>query len=296
MDRLAAMQTFVQIMDGGSLSSAARKSGRSLASIVRTLAHLEAHLDVRLIERTTRRLRLTEEGANYLERARAVISLADEADLAASARRGRPAGRLTVSAPVVFGRLHVAPAVFRLLDREPKLKIRLLLTDRVVNLIEDGFDAAVRIGTLPDSSLRAIAIGTTEWIYCASPSYLKRKGTPNNATALAEHDCPNLTRGEAPDGSSARFVCNNADMLINAALAGQGIVRVLSYQAAEHCRRGRLREVLRHLASPPIPINVVFAHPLLMSARVAAFRDAMLKLRGHLDFNSGRTAGRRASA
>lgn len=236
-----------------------------------------------------RRLRLTEEGANYLERARAVVALADEADLAASARRRRAAGRLTVSAPVVFGRQHVAPAVFKLLDRESQLKIRLFLTDRIVNLVEEGFDAAIRIGTLPDSNLRAIEIGTTRWVYCASPTYLKRKGTPKTEDALAEHDCSHLIRSEGPDSSGARLACNSADVLIHAALEGQGIVRVLSYQAADHIRRKQLREVLPSSASESIPINVVFAHPHLMPARVAVFRDAMLKLRGHLDFNQAKS-------
>lgn len=288
MDRLAAMQTFIQIVESGSLSAAARRSGRSLASTVRTLAALETHLGVRLIERSTRRLRLTDEGASYLERAKAVLRLAEDADNSASDRQRRAAGQLTVSAPMLFGRLHVAPLIFRLLDKEPDLSVRLFLSDRVVNLIEEGYDAAVRIGILPDSTLRAISIGTTRWLYCASPAYLKRKGIPETTGALVEHDCPRLESDGNPHGIHARFTCNAADSLVDAALSGRGIVRVLSYQVAEHLRRGRLLEVLPDAAASPLPISVVFAHPHLMAARLTAFRDAMLSLRGSLDFSSER--------
>jgi DNA-binding transcriptional LysR family regulator len=288
VDRLAAMQTFVQIVDAGSLSAAARKSGRSLASTVRTLAALEAHLGVRLIERTTRRIRLTDEGASYREHARAVLRLADDADNAVSDRRRRAAGQLTVSAPLVFGRLHVAPAILRLIDKEPDLSVRLILTDRVVNLVEEGYDAAVRIGVLPDSNLRAIPPGTTRWLYCASPAYLKRKGIPRSEQALAGHDCPHLEGGGNLQRGHSRFVCNAADTLVDAALSGRGIVRVLSYQVAEHLRRGRLREVLADAASTPLPINLMFAHPHLMAARLIVFRDALLRLQGSLDFLQAR--------
>ncbi|MGH8522675.1 MAG: LysR substrate-binding domain-containing protein [Gammaproteobacteria bacterium] len=288
MDRLAAMQNFIQISDAKSLSAAARTSGRSLASTVRSLAALESHLGVRLIERTTRRMRLTDEGLHYLERARAIVRIADEADASISERSGRASGQLSVSAPMVFGRLHVAPAIFQLTDREADLIVRLHLTDRVVNLVEEGFDAAVRIGRLPNSALRAIEIGQTRWLYCASPGYLKRRGVPRTESALAHHSCPHLIHEALPHPTSARFACNSVDVLVQAALSGNGIVRVLSYQVADHLRGGRLREVLPGLASTFIPISIVFAHPHLMSARLTAFRDAMLSLRGRLDFVSDR--------
>lgn len=288
MDRLAAMQTFIQIVEAGSLSAAARRSGRSLASTVRTLAALETYLGVRLLERTTRRLRLTDEGAGYMERAKAVLRLAEDADNSASDRQRRAAGQLTVSAPLLFGRLHVAPLMFRLLEKEPELSVRLFLTDRVVNLIEEGVDAAVRIGILPDSNLRAISIGTTRWLYCASRTYTRRRGTPRTVRDLAEHDCPRLESDGNPHGIHARFTCNAADSLVDAALSGRGIIRVLSYQVADHLRRGRLLEVLPDKTSSPLPISVVFSHPHLMAARLIAFRDALLSLRGTLDFSEQR--------
>lgn len=286
MDRLAAMQSFIEIINAGSLSAAARRTGRSLASTVRLLAALEAHVGVRLLERTTRRLRLTEEGVEYLERVREVVRLAEEADAAATNRRSKPVGRLTVSAPLVFGRLHVAPRILQLLKREPALSINLFLTDRLVDLVEEGIDAAVRIGPLPDSTLRAVEIGTTRWLYCASPAYLKRAGIPASEADLARHECPSLNiSGRSNPGQGAfSFSCNSADVLVQAALAGHGVVRVLSYQVADALRQRRLREVLPGLASPLRPISLIYPQSRLPSARLVAFRDAMIALRGQLDF------------
>lgn len=282
MDRLDAMRCFIQIVEAGSLSAAARKHGRSLAGTVRTLAALEARLGVRLLERTTRTLRLTEEGADYLERARAVCDLADEADGQAMSRRSGLAGRLVVTAPVVFGRLHVAPLLLGLMQREPALSANLVLTDRVMDFIEDGVDVAVRIGHLPDSALRATTIGMTRWIYCTSPACVAADGTPiatagSRLLGLLEQGAV----GES--GDRAAFSCNNADVLIQTALAGHGVVRVLRYQVAEALGNGSLVEVFRERAPPPMPISVVYPPSRIPSPRVAAFRDAMITLRGRFD-------------
>lgn len=283
MDRLDAMRCFIQIVEAGSLSAASRKHGRSLAGTVRTLAALEAHLGVRLLERTTRTLRLTEEGADYLERARTVCDLADEADALAMSRRGRLAGRLVVTAPVVFGRLYVAPQLLALLKAEPELTTSLILTDRVMDFIDDGVDVAVRIGYLPDSSLRATTIGTTRWIYCASPSHLDGNGMPSTDADPGALGSLELT-ATGVQASKVSFSCNNADVLIQTAIAGHGVVRVLSYQVADAIRDGRLVEVYPERASSPLPISVVYPQARIPSPRVAAFRDAMISLRGSLAF------------
>lgn len=284
MDRLDAMRCFIQIVEAGSLSAASRKHGRSLAGTVRTLGALEARLGIRLLERTTRTLRLTEEGTDYLERARAVCEMADEADALAMNRRSRLAGRLVVTAPVVFGRLHVAPQLLALLKTEPELSTNLILTDRIMDFFDDGVDVAVRIGHLPDSSLRATVIGATRAICCASPSYIERNGMP---AANAELNVlGSLEQGsQGRSGHKVAFSCNNADVLIQAALAGHGVVRVLSYQVDDAIRSGLLVEVVRENAAPAVPISVVHPQSRIQSPRVTAFRDAMIALRGRLAFD-----------
>ena len=288
MDRLDAMRCFIQIVEAGSLSAASRKHGRSLAGTVRTLAALEARLGIRLLERTTRTLRLTEEGADYLERARAVCEMADEADAHVMNRRSRLAGRLVVTAPVVFGRLYVAPQLLALLKAEPDLTTNLILTDRIMDFFEDGVDVAVRIGHLPDSSLRATTIGATRPIYCASPSYIARDGMPAGDAELSI--LGSLEQGSLGPTGTGAFSCNNADVLIQAALAGHGVVRVLSYQVAEAIRSGLLIEIPRDRPSPAVPISVVHPHSRIQSPRVAAFRDVMISLRGRLVFDKSASA------
>lgn len=285
MDRLDAMRCFIQIVESGSLSAASRKHGRSLAGTVRTLAALEARLGIRLLERTTRTLRLTEEGADYLERARAVCEMADEADALVMSRRGRLAGRLVVTAPVVFGRLYVAPQLLALLKAEPELTTSLVLTDRVMDFIDDGVDVAVRIGHLPDSSLRATTIGATRWIYCASPSYIDSNRVPSATADPGTLGSLELT-ATGVQANKVSFSCNNADVLVQTAIAGHGVVRVLSYQVADAIREGRLVEVFPERASPPLPISVVHPQARIQSPRVTAFREAMISLRGSLAFDA----------
>jgi DNA-binding transcriptional LysR family regulator len=203
MDKLRAMETFVRIVDGGSLTAAAETLPASLPAVVRLLAALEAELDARLLNRTTRRIALTDEGREYYERckrvlagiggepevAKRVLAEVDEAEAALSARRATPKGRLRVTAPVMFGRMHVAPVVRDFLAKHGAVQMELFLVDRVVDLLEEGVDAAVRIGRLPDSSLVAIRVGQTRRVVCASSAYLKRAGTPHSPSDLARHRC-----------------------------------------------------------------------------------------------------------
>ena len=189
MDRLRAMEVFVRIVDSGSLTAAASALGVSAPSVVRSLAALERALGVRLLNRTTRRSSLTDEGREYYERCRRVLSEIEAADAALSARRVEPRGRLRLTAPVMYGRMRVAPIVTAFAARYPDVEVELLLLDRVVDLVEEGIDAAVRISRLPESSLVAIGVGETRRVLCAAPAYLRRAGTPKSPADLADHRC-----------------------------------------------------------------------------------------------------------
>ena len=197
MDKLKAMSAFVQIVEKGSLTAAANGLGTSLPSVVRTLAALERSLGARLLNRTTRRIALTDEGRAYYERARRILGDMADAEAAVSARQGTPRGRLAIGAPVMFGRLHLAPLVTEFLAKHPEVNIELLLLDRVVNLVEEGLDASLRIGSLADSSLVAIELGRTRRVVCASPAFLKRHGVPRQPADLSRMPCVRFTGGLA---------------------------------------------------------------------------------------------------
>ena len=189
MDRFKAMQTFVQIAEQGSLTRAAESMGSSVPAVVRSLAALEAHLGVRLFHRTTRRLSLTEEGRHYLPSAREVLLAADAADLALKAEAHEPAGLLTITAPVLFGHMYVAPAITRFMKRYDKVRCSVLLYDRTVNLLEENIDIGIRISPLQDSSLVAQTLGTIRRVVAASPDFLALHGTPRHPRDLAGAPC-----------------------------------------------------------------------------------------------------------
>ena len=254
MDKLRAMQTFVRIVEGGSLTAAAESMRVSLPSVVRGLAALEQSLDVRLLNRTTRRLALTDEGREYYERAKRVLADVDEAEAALSARRTQPKGRLRVTASVLFGRLHVAPAVSAFVVRHPAVSVELVLLDRPVDLIEEGIDLGVRIGALPDSSLVAVPVGETRRVVCASPAYLERHGAPAEPGDLAAHRCIGFTglcarpRMDLPGGGAPASGHGLARVLVEPdrrgapglpGRAGPGAVPLLPGE--RRARRGRAR-------------------------------------------------------
>jgi len=284
MDRLGAMRTFVEIVDRGSLSAASRHAQISLPVVVRTLAALEKRLGVRLLNRTTRRIHLTDAGAEFYQRCKRITADVEEAEQAASERRHTPSGTLVVSAPLMFGRMHVAPLLAAFLEKYPLLKIELTLSDRNADIIEEGVDVAVRIGTLPDSSLAAVQLGLTQRVLVASPRYLLRAGAPKALEDLKNHNCLFFT-GLPPgriwhfirDGReigipvSGSLTSTSADPVIQAALQGGGITRALYYQVMDYVADGRLDLVLQEFAPPPVPIHAVFAHPKLVSAKVRAF-------------------------
>jgi DNA-binding transcriptional LysR family regulator len=286
MDKLRAMEVFVRIVDGGSLTAAGDALAMSLPSVVRTLAALEAELDVRLLNRTTRRLSLTDEGREYLERCRRVLAEVDEAEAALSARRAKPRGRLRVTAPVMFGRLHVAPLVTELMLKHPAVKLELVLLDRVVDLVEEGIDAAVRIGRLPDSSLVAVQVGQTRGVVCAAPAYLKRAGTPKQPAELSQHRIINVTALGAGDSwsfggpersaqvaVSPALTTNQVEAALDACVRGIGLGRFLCYQVQALIDAGKLKRVLHTFEPEPLPVHIVYPQARLLSANVRAFVD-----------------------
>lgn len=286
MDKLRAMQVFVGIVDAGSLTGAADSLGLSGPAVVRSLAALEKSVGVRLLHRTTRRSSLSDEGREYYERCKRVLAEVDEADAALSARRTKPRGRLRLTAPVTYGRMHVVPVVSAFTARHPGVEVELLLLDRVVDLVEEGIDAAVRIGNLPESSLVAIRLGTTRRIVCASPAYLKRAGTPKVPMDLAAHRTIQFTGlSAAPEwafgGTPPQRVpirpflrTNQIDAALEPCLGGLGCAQFLSYQVEALIGEGRLRRVLTGFEPLPEPIQIVYPHARLLSANVRAFVDA----------------------
>jgi DNA-binding transcriptional LysR family regulator len=287
MDKLRAMNVFVAVVDGGSLTAAADALGTSLPSIVRMLAAYERDLKVRLINRTTRRLNLTDEGREHVERCRAVLAAVRDAEAALTARQVEPQGRLRVTASVLFGRRYVAPIVNDFASRHPGVSVELLLLDRVVNVVEEGLDVGIRIGTLKDSSLVAIPVGSVRRVICASPGYLRAHGAPRVPADVAAHRCVQFTPGAAGgewrfrDGRRSvgvaiapRIVCNQADAAIDACAAGLGLGNFLSYQVAPRIASKELRYVLDAFEPEPVPIHVIYPHSRLQSATLRAFVEA----------------------
>lgn len=292
MDRFEAMRIFVGVLDEGSLAAAGRRLGRSPAAVTRAVAALEAHVGARLLDRTTRTMRLTEAGEHYALACRRVLTDLEEADLQAAGARTAPRGLLTITAPVVAGARILRPIVDEFLAGQPAVQVRLVLVDRVVNLIDEGVDLALRIAHLPDSRLVALRVGAVRRVVCAAPSYLARRGAPCEPADLAAHDCIALTEamsGEvwsfppAGEGGRPRSVrigtrlsVNTIEAAIGSALEGHAIVRVLSYQIEQEIRDGRLVLLLEDSAPAPLPVHLVAPEGRLSVAKVRAFADFAL--------------------
>jgi DNA-binding transcriptional LysR family regulator len=290
MDRLDAMQAFVAVADLQGFAPAARKLGLSPSGVTRLIAALEERLGARLLQRTTRSVTLTDVGTRYLERVRRILADVEEAESSAEGERVRPSGRLVASAPIGFGRLHVSPVMSRYLARYPEVSGELRLTDRMINLVEDGVDLAVRIGHLADSTLVARHVGEMRRIVVASSAYLKQRGEPNKPEAIASHDTvqfgPTMAAPEwrfVEDGREIRVVTtprlttNSADAAIQYAAQGGGLTRVLAYQAAEAIKAGQLKIVLEKFEQPALPIHIVYPTSRLLSAKVRAFIDLAIE-------------------
>jgi DNA-binding transcriptional LysR family regulator len=288
MDKLRAMTSFVRIVDKGSLTAAAADLGASLPSMVRTLAALERELGVTLLNRTTRRLHLTDEGRQYLEHCRPILGQVQEAEAKLHSRRSAPRGKLTVTASALFGRRYIGPLMSEFLQQHPAVTAELLFVDRVVSLVEEGMDAAVRIGQLGDSSLAAIPLGRVRRVVCASPAYLRSHGTPQRPEELRSHRCVRFTglspRAEWTFRSGPRKIaiegtvtCNQADAAIEACAAGLGLGSFLSYMVAPLMRAGKLKYVLEEFETEPLPVNFVYPHSRALSSTVRAFADLCVK-------------------
>jgi DNA-binding transcriptional LysR family regulator len=286
MDKFRRMQTFVRIVEHGSLTAAARTLEVSQPSVVRLLAALEAELGVRLINRTTRRMALTDEGREYYERCRGILGAVEEAEARLRSRRAQPRGRLRLTAPVLFGRQHLAPVVNEFLARHPAMQVELLLLDRVVDLLEEGVDAALRIARLQDSTLVAVPLGQVRRVFVGSPALLKRLGRPQRPEDLKEAPCVSFTgMGPADEWTFERsgralrvkvasvLVSNQVDAALAACEAGLGWGRFLSYQVEDALRAGRLKAVLPDESAGTIPMQIVYPHARLLSANLRAFLD-----------------------
>ncbi|VVD80864.1 LysR family transcriptional regulator [Pandoraea aquatica] len=286
MNRLESMSILIAVVDAGSLSAAARALGMPLATVSRKVGELEAHLKTRLLHRTTRQLSLTEAGSAYVAACRRILEEIGEAERTATGEYATPKGELVLTAPVVFGRLHVLPVVAEFLAQYPEIDVSLLLTDRVVHLMDEQADVALRIGHLPDSSMVASSIGNVRRVVCASPEYLATHGEPKQPHDLTGQACITFEVlasrrawefGEGRTGQSvpirSRLAVNTAEAAISAAVLGVGFVRVLSYQVAQAVREGALRVVLDHFEAAPLPVNLVHKGQTPLPLKLRAFLD-----------------------
>lgn len=289
MDRFAALSTFVTIADKGSFAAAAESLRMSRAMVTKHIADLEAHLGARLLNRTTRRLSLTEAGADFLDRAREILSLLEAAEMNAAAGSKEPSGVLRLNAPMSFGVLHLAHAVAAYQKQCPKVSIELLLNDRVVDVVEEGFDLAVRIGHLKDSSLVARRLAPCRMAVAASPEYLQRHGRPAEPADLKDHTC--LIYSYAAEADKWRFErdgktetvkvagsmrSNNGEALTRAAIQGAGIVLQPTFILASTLREGTLEILLSDWEVPPLTIHAVWPPSRHLSAKVRGFIDFLV--------------------
>lgn len=292
MDRLEAMSILVTAVDAGSLSAAGRRLGIPLATVSRKVSELEGHLGTRIFNRTSRQLTPTDAGSAYIAACRRILDDVEEAERTAAGEFRTPKGDLIVTAPIVFGRLHLLPVVVDFLRAFPEIDIRLVLADRLVDLLEDPVDVALRIGALPDSGLVAIRVGTIRKVVCASPAYLAAHGTPKTLDDLRHHDCVTFqgltTAGQwtFSEGSltpRARLIVDTAEAAIDAAVAGVGITRVLCYQAAAAARAGALSLILEDIEPPALPVSLVHTGERLLPLKLRAFLDfAAPRVKTHL--------------
>ena len=286
MDKLDSMAVLLAVVEAGSLSAAARQLAMPLATVSRKVAALEAHLKTRLLHRTTRHLALTEAGSAYVAACRRILDEIGEAERTATGEYATPKGELTVTAPMMFGRLHIVPVVAEFLAQYPEIEINLVLTDRVMHLMDEHIDVAVRIGELPDSGLMATGVGKVRRVVCASPAYLARHGAPLTPAGLAAHDCISFevmesrrawvfgaARSAQAVSVHSRLAVNTVDAAIAAAALGVGLVRVMSYQVMDALRNDTLRIVLEQFETRPLPVSLVHKGQAPLPLKLRAFLD-----------------------
>ena len=288
MDRLYLMTVYVAVAEEQGFAAGARRLGMSPPAVTRAVAALEERLGVKLLDRTTRHVRVTEAGQRYLDDARRIIAEVDEADDAVAGINAAPRGHLTVTAPVLFGRIYVMPGIVDYLQRYPAMDVSTVFVDRVTNLLEEGIDVGIRIGELPDSSMRAVPVGQVRRMIIASPSYIEKHGAPRTPQELGQHTIVASSGSSVPpdwrfqNGAGTqslrvkpRLGVNNNDSAIEAVRSGFGIARLLSYQAAALLDAGELVEVLQDYATPAVPIHIIHRDSRQGSTRIRSFVDLM---------------------
>lgn len=298
MDRLDAMTVFVQTVESGSLSTAARKLSMPLTTVSRNLAELEAHLGVQLLTRSTRRLALTEAGQGYLVTCRKVLELVRDAESEVAQANQQPRGVLTMTAPLVFGRVVLLPLLTQFLAEFPEIDVRLQLGDRNIDLIDEHIDLALRIGALPDSNLRTVKVGDVREVVCGTRAHFERYGTPRQPEDLQRHPCITFSaigragywtfskgRQRQPVAIRSRLTVNTAEAAIDAAIAGAGVTRVLSYQVRDAVDQGKLLIALSQYEPDELPVNLLFPGVVPMPLKLRAVIDSLVpKLRQRLDY------------
>lgn len=288
MDRFHQMSVYVAVAETESFAAAARKLAMSPPAVTRAVAALEEDLGVKLLNRTTRYVRVTDAGQRYLDDARRILAEVQEADEVAAGVNAEPRGHLTITAPVLFGQLYVMPQVVKFLQRYPDVDVAAMFLDRVVNMLEEGVDVGIRIGALPDSTMRAIRVGQVRRVLCASPDYLAQYGIPNTPADLLNHQIvaassisPTIEWKFGDDDNSKivrikpRMTVTSNDGAISAVRHGAGITRLMSYQVAAYLHSGELKTVLGEFEPKPLPIHVVHREGRHGSAKIRAFVDFM---------------------
>ena len=285
MDRFQAMRIFVRVVEAQSFAAAARELGSSPPAVTRAVAFLEEITGARLLTRTTRSVTLTEPGANYYDDCKRLLADLEEAEAAAGGAYARPSGTLTITAPVLFGQMYIFPVMTEFLDLYPEVRGRVLLFDRIVNIVEEGIDLAIRIGHMADTSMSAIKVGTVRRIICGSPDYFARRGRPQGPADIGAHRVVASTGSSAPldwqfggDQNirlsvNARLQTNSIEAARKAAIDGWGLVRMLSYQAVPFIENGSLEVVLSDYEPEPLPIHIVHPEGRHAPAKVRAFID-----------------------
>ncbi len=288
MDRLHLMTVFVAVAEAQGFAAAGRRLAMSPPAVTRAIATLEERLGVTLLQRTTRHVRVTEAGFRYLEDARRILQEVDTADEAAAGINAEPRGHLTVTAPVLFGQKYVMPGIVDYLQRYPDTEVDAVFLDRVVNLLEEGIDVGIRIGALPDSSMRAVRVGSVRIVVCAAPEYIQREGLLEQPGGLDQHTIIASSAGNLShdwrfehEGKqqvvrvNPRVTVTTNDAAISAARQGFGITRLLSYQVADDVASGSLKILLPRFESPALPVHIVHREGRLASTKVRAFIDLM---------------------
>ena len=286
MDRVEAMSILLHAVDAGSLSKASRTLGLPLATVSRKISELEAHLNTTLFTRSAKGLIPTPAGHSFITAAKTILEMLNEAERTASGEYTAPKGDLAVTAPTMFGRLHVLPVLKDFLNAYPDVDVGLLLSDRIAHVVNDQVDVAVRIGDLPDSGLTAVGLGSVRRVVCASPAYFAQHGSPMTPGDLQNHQAVTIENVSAPgvwrfdSGGSqidavlrARLSVNTTDAAIAAAVAGMGLARANSYQIADHVRQGTLALTLEAFEPSPRPVHLIYNSQARLPLKLRAFID-----------------------